>query len=206
MPLDRRLREGLRREAATFTPDVERNLAKVAARGRPAPARGLALVATAVILLVVAIRIGGGDPLAMVAGVLSPDRSLKPSASSASTADDRLAGTYRVTLDGGDVTVVSLTMGGEWIVSLRTDSGIELTAPTTFAADDPAALTGYIYATRGDLFYTNAFAHHFSQGCAGSGTYRWSMVAGGLHFELVEDSCPARVALMTGSDWTSSPA
>jgi hypothetical protein len=44
-------------------------------------------------------------------------------------------------------------------------------------------------------------AREFGHDCATPGTYRWLVAEGRLAFEIQDDPCPERRAILTSHDW-----
>jgi hypothetical protein len=205
MPLDDRLRHGLHAEAAGIEPDVERHLERVRGRSRhmTAPVGRLAVAGIVAIAVVAVVRISSVDPVSVVMSMFEPAPTIAPVVSDDPVdPSDPLAGTYRLHLDDTDAVVAESGMAGDWEVTLAANSAITLTAPDGYSAALEESVTGYVYAIRDDRLYTNLFARHLAQGCAGSGTYRWHFTDGRLALEGIEDMCLARLALLASQPWT----
>ena len=201
MPLDHRLRESLRGAADDVRPDVELHLAQVRQRSRrrSIPAGPLVASVTAVALVVVLLRSGSLDPLAMV--VAPGDQTTIASSPAPVERAAELAGTYSVHLDDTVPDGPASALAGDWELTLGTDSSITLTPPDTFDALSTRPLEGYAYAIRGDRLFTNLFSRHFGQGCLGSGAYRWERLDAQLTIEAVDDTCLERIAVLTTASW-----
>ena len=204
MGLERRLRDELRRDAAGFDADVERNLGAVEARSRrrsDVPYAGL-LVAAFVIALAVVFRFGDTRSDTGVGPSFSataPPPSTLPSPSAASYS--QIAGSYTASLDPTDPAVSRDGVGGLWTMRLQPDGLVLLSPPATFTPGT-AGLTGIAFSLEADRFRTNLF---FNDYCNSVGTYTWALQAGQLTLTPVGDTCSIRRSLLATTPWTSSP-
>jgi hypothetical protein len=194
MPLDDRIRDSLRRDAAAIHPDVEHHLERVARGSRPAsrPARSLVALAASIVGLVVLVQLAGIAPMAT-------GPTGRPTATESPTGHP-LAGTYRVILDSSEADIGALDMGGAWTITLGADAAVGIVPPASFRT----RIGRSAYAVVGDLLHTSALARDLGPQCAGSGTYRWELRRDGLHFTLRDDTCRARVVLFTSAPWVAT--
>jgi hypothetical protein len=189
MSFDGRLREGLDRAASPLDPDIEGSLQSVLARRRRrVHVRQAALIlatAVAVAASVLGVRIGLGAR----------------SADEASSADgtEQIVGGYEVTLTADDSAGVLPSLVGRWEMQLNTDGTVELAAPDTFRAEQNPL--GISYTATESAFRTNIFYDDF---CQSLGSYSWRRTADGLVFDLMDDGCEIRRALLTSQPWTRS--
>jgi hypothetical protein len=192
MPVERRLREGLHRNADALDPDVDAFLATVVHRGgRRMFARRTvwaamvaAAVASAVVLgprVVDAIRTSKlGLPATTPSVTMTPPQGL--------------AGTFTGRLRPGLEAVRVDRMAGTWTIGMHPDGTITVQGPPTFNG----VLGGYRFQPRGSLFRTDLFEHDACKGFP-RGTYRWSGSGSALTFTVSRDPCDARVALLTST-------
>ena len=202
MPIDRRLRNELQRDAERIEPAVERNLGAVEARARQSGNLGwpMLLAATLVIALAVGVRlVQPATPSVGASPAPSPATS-QPSASVAASFD-AIAGTYLVTLDGSDPVVAANKLGGTWTMRLAADGEIFLSSPETFGSGT-GNLSGLAFSLDGDRFRSNIFYNDF---CGSIGTYTWARSGGKLSFAPLDDTCQARRTLLATAPWRTGP-
>jgi hypothetical protein len=201
MPLEPRLRDGLQRAAEQVHPDVEGSLESVRRRAdRSSSAVGGLAVAAALVVALVFVVQGLGSP-----GPQGPGTSASPAASGAAPPPGLpLQGTsWEVTLSDADPEAAALGMAGTWRLLLGADATVELTPPAGFRAPSGQPPTRYIHAVDEGSLTTNLFGRDFGASCAGAGTYRWRIDGDQLTLSG-EDTCPARVALLTSATWTAA--
>jgi hypothetical protein len=105
-----------------------------------------------------------------------------------------LAGTYRVVVGRGTADV-----RGRWTVTLGGDGSITLEAPAGYSGDLGAG-ESYEVSAPGEL-KTNLLVG--APGCQRAdpplGVYHFTATTSGVQFSVVDDSCPSRRTLLTGS-------
>jgi len=193
MPLDRRIREGMRRMAADFEPDTEVRLEATLRGARRADTRRQlrdAVAAAAVILVVLLV----GVPFI---GALR-DRSLGVGATPSPTAPVALTGTYATTLVSTDGAVTSNRMTGDWTIGFGPNGILTVAPPPGFTG----TTSGYSYVVAGSQFRTVLFGEDVCSTLL-PGTYQWSITSDRLTFVVVDDACPGRVALLTSAAWSA---
>jgi hypothetical protein len=202
VPIDRRLRNELQRDAERIDPEVERNLGAVEARGRRSSNLGapMLLAATVVIALVVGLRLVQPEAPSVGASPTPGPAASGPSASAAASFD-AIAGTYLVTLDGTDPVVAANKLAGTWTMRLAADGEIFLSSPETFGSGT-GNLSGLAFSLQGDRFRSNIFYNDF---CGSIGTYTWARSGGKLSFAPVDDTCQARRTLLATAPWRTGP-
>lgn len=193
MPLERRMREEMRRMAADLEPDIEERLEATLRGARRADTRRQlrdALASATVILVVLLV----GVPFI---GALR-DRSLGVGATPSPTTPVPLAGTYATTLVSTDVAVTSNRMAGDWTIGFGSNGILTVAPPPGFTG----TTSGYSFVVAGSQFRTVMFGEDVCSTLL-PGTYRWSISSDRLSFTVVDDSCPGRVALLTSAAWNA---
>ena len=202
MPIERRIRDGARRNADILDPDVDRFLGSVVrkTRRRQVIHRSLTVAASAVVLVLAVIvgpsvlrDIGGTD--GTVPGS-SPTLSVAPSVT---PEVPLLTGTFTRTIPEGTAVVRANGIAGTWTISATADGTVRLVAPASFAG---APSSRPFQMQPGDL-QTDAFS---SDICAGlpAGTYRWSVSGSFLLLSTTSDQCDARVFILAAHPWAVS--
>lgn len=208
MPLDDRLRGSLRGAADDVRPDVEHHLAVVRQRSQRAVMPQGSLLASVVVIAVVAValvvtlRATGLDPAATVDPAAPSHAAAFTASPETSEQADVLAGRYLMRLEARGSDASASSMAGDWELDLGTDLRILLTPPAGFETPSGSSLDGYVYVLRGQQLFTNLFARHFEHSCVGSGSYRWELVDARLTITAIDDLCLPRVALLTTEGWT----
>jgi hypothetical protein len=158
------------------------------------------LVVVVVFGALAVIGTGSLAPLGELVGLREPQPAGAPDVlTDPADPADALAGEYAAHAAG---TEAWPTLSGDWTLTLGRDSSLALGAPAAFVEPPGAQTSGYIYASRGDLFFTNLFTRASERGCSGPGRYRWALANGRLSLELVEDPCVLRATLLTAQPWT----
>ena len=191
MPIDRRLREDLGRDANRIHVDIERNLGAVQARVRHRGPSLLipAIAAAAVLAIVIGLRFAPPNAIGGPTGT--------PSASAGANPFEAIAGIYRATLDAPD----DASVAGSWTMELRRNGTLVLAPPTTFSYGSIAP-SGISYTIEGDRLRTDMFYNDF---CASVGAYTWSLRGDVLTLSPASESCAIRKALLATSPWTRLP-
>lgn len=188
MPVDDRLRDGLRRSAAAVPVHAERalqdtlDLARRRSRSRRVAAAGVGLVAV-VLAVVLPWRSDG------------PDRVTAPPADTRA----RLLGSWTAQVAPGGPQVSAHALAGSWTLTFTAGGSLNVTPPGAYAG----TLAGDGYQLAGDELRTDVLG---SDTCAGSGrgTYRVGLDAGRLALRSVRDSCAARRVLLGAQAWVPS--
>jgi hypothetical protein len=196
MPLDERLREGLRREAETIQPDVGGGLRAVEARARRQGTMGLGSLigAAAVVLLVVAfqaVRSVPDDEIGGSRGSPSPT-AMTPDASGY----DHLSGTYVVILQAGDASESADDVAGGWSMTLDGDGTMLVAPPSTFE-EGGAVQSGVAFSIDRDRLRTNLFQER----CDSVGEYRWDLTDDRLTLTPVAEDCALRRTVLSARAW-----
>jgi len=183
MSVEDRLRHGLERNAISFVPEGERRLTAVRARQRRR--RGLQASAVAAVATVTAFLglgvLTGGDPDVRPA---SPAENR-----TASSTAPVLTGEYTRRLrDAGDRT-------GRWVLGFGAEGTLDVTAPPGYRG----VVSGALFTTDQGL-RTNLFDQDLCSG-RGLGTYTWGRSGTVLELVVVDDTCAARVGLLSGGSW-----
>jgi hypothetical protein len=199
MPFEQRMREGLRRAAASVNPDVERSLHRITADRPPRTRRASFAVAAA-----------GLATLLLMVGVWMTQRLPASDQSSDVAGDGTLVGHYQVTLRPSDVAAVDPAMAGLWRVRLRPDGTVGLTPPDAFG-QQASSWSGLKcahealpcrYEADGAAFRTNLELGTPGTVCNSLGTYTWRRSDARLTLTPVDDACDARRTLLASSVWT----
>jgi hypothetical protein len=188
MSLDRRLREGLGRIAAGIDPDVDWHLRRAVrgARRRVVLRRASATLAAAAVIitsLVIAPRVL--DALSSLTRRPPAGHPVPTVAEPTTVGNQAIAGTYRRSVPPGDLDVRSNHLAGRWVIELRSDGTMTVTAPV-----------------RADTFRTTLFIQDVCSNLPVP-TYRWTRVGERLRFTPIDDRCGARVALLASGPWVS---
>jgi hypothetical protein len=195
MSVERRLRDGLERSAATVDPDVRRRLPEAVSRGkRQRRIRGTVLVLSTI--LVVAGIGGAAFQLGRFAG--HPPSS-SPGATQMPAPYGAIAGTYTATFAAASSVVRHNGMAGNWTLRLDPNGVLTLLAPKSFR-DVPS---GSAFKIEGDRLTTDAFVN--DPRCSNDvGVYRWQRSAGNLTFTPIAETCALRRTLFSATQWRSS--
>lgn len=186
MSIEQRIRSGLAANAADVMAPVEARLDDVLRHHRRGVRIriGLAVVATAAL---------GATPWVVV--------DLAGDGSETAADSTGVPGRYAVGVPGGGAT---REMRGRWTVALSEDGSARVTPPPGYDGPEPGE--GVAYRLDGRTFTTNLLIGW--PGCQAStpavGEYVVDVFPTGARFELVEDTCPARVRLFT-SRWERLP-
>lgn len=196
MPREPRLRARIQHEAATMAPDVTGRLEATLRDGRRRSRRRqlrTALAFATVILAVVLV----GSPL--IDALRSRDRGV--GATPSPTQAVSLNGTYATTLVSSDLAVTSNRMAGDWTIGFGPNGILAVTVPREFTG----TYSGYTFEIAGSQFRTDLFGEDVCSTLL-PGTYQWSLNGDRLTFTVADDSCPARVALLTSGPWSAVTA
>ena len=195
MPVERRLRQGLERNAGVLDPDVARFLDTVVTRSRRrVRVRRVAATVAVAAAAVVVVAIG---PRAIDA--VRDLRQTQPAQPTPTVTPNGevLTGTYTRQVDGSP-TITENGMAGRWTIQLNADGTITATAPRGYSG----VLSGILFETDGDRFRTSVFGQDVCTFLP-LGSYRWSRSGGTLSFEVEDDQCEARVEFFTSGSWRS---
>jgi hypothetical protein len=197
MPVERRLREGMQRNADALNSDVDRLLAEVVRKSRRrVMVRRAAIVVTAATALFLAIAVG---PRALDALRNAQERVPATKPTPTVSGVQALTGSFTRRLTESSPAVRVNQMAGEWTIDLHADGTMGVTAPPAFTG----VLSVVQFQVTGDRFRTN---FHLPNGCTNLplGTYRWSRSGPTLTFTVIDDACQARVTLFASEVWTST--
>ena len=191
MPVERRLRQGLGRNADDLDPKIEAMLVTVVSRARRRVFVRRVTSAMAIgMAIAVAIAFGPG----MLDLLRSGERNVpadSPHPSATLPAFDQVAGTYSTTVTGKGTT------SGTWTIQLRGDGTMAVTAPSTYAG----AVSGFQFDVSGDRFRTDAFIGDLCSGLP-PGLYRWERSRSMLTLTPLQDTCGGRVKVLSSVPWT----
>ena len=198
MPVERRLRSGLTRNADAVDPDVDRFLSTVQRRARRRVITRRGAAGLAVAAAVAAVVISARERCIR----LAESRRLAPPAvhPSPRPASEALSGRFTRTVAPGGSAIQSAHMAGRWTIRLSGGTINPVAAPTTFTG----LISTFQYQVRGSEFRTNLFIGDVCLNLA-AGTYHWALSGRTLRFVAVSDRCPARVALLTSGPWQKRP-
>jgi len=189
MPIDSRLREGLKRSMSAVHTDAERHLGDARRQGhrRLVIRRAAAVVAIAATIAIVAVAAPGVlDIVRNQHRQPATPPSLLP-----------ISGTYTTAITAKDTSGnAEAEAVGKWLLTLDGNGTLELASLTN--GDLGRSVTQY--QTTGKEFLTTALA---GGKCSGLGTYTWLRSGSTLTFAVVSDPCPLRVAIFTSHPWTS---
>jgi len=190
MPVERRIRSGLARNADAVDPDVDRFLGVVQRRARRRViarrvAAGLAVAAAVVVVVVVGPQV--------MRGVRDLGR---PAPAGHPTPTPGLSGTFSRTVGPTDAAIRSNHMAGHWVFRVSGGTIEPVSAPHAFTG----LLSTFQYQVRGSEFRTNLFVGDVCLNQP-AGTYRWVRSGRTLRFAVVSDPCRARAALLASGLW-----
>ncbi len=136
MPIERRIRDGARRNADVLDPDVDRFLGSVVRKThrRQVIHRSLSIAASVVVVVLAVVLgpsvlrdIGGsGDAVPGSSPTLSVGPSVTPGV-------PLLTGTFTRTISEGTAVVRANGIAGTWTINADADGSVRLLAPATFA-------------------------------------------------------------------------
>ncbi len=191
MPVERRLREGLHRNADALDPEVDVFLTAVVDRSRRRlTAHRMALAAVVAAAVAVALVLGP-----RVVESIRTSKVGRPATTPVVTTPPRaLAGTFSGRLRPGLDAVRADRMAGTWSIRMHRDGTMTVHGPTSFIG----ALEGYRFRPQGSVLRTDLFDQDVCKGFP-RGTYRWSGSGDALVFTVSRDPCDARVALLTST-------
>jgi hypothetical protein len=188
MSVERRLRDGLQRSAATVNPDVRLLLPDAIVRGKRRQRARRTVLAVTTVLVVAGIG-GAAFQLGRFAAdspTAAPGAHLTPGPYRA------IAGTYTTTLAPASSVVRNNGLAGNWTLRLDANGVLTLVAPASFR-DVPS---GSAFKIEGDRFTTDAFVN--DPRCSNDvGVYRWQRSAGGLTFIPITETCALRRSLFS---------
>jgi len=197
MPLDERVRRGLREAARAVPDDAAVRLDEVHQRAR-SRARGRTLMNAfaAVLLLVVAV------PLLAVltprAGI-APPASLAPSMSASKDPQGGLTGDYRVDLTRAGDPLAAAELAGPWRLSFVDDGSMLWAAPPGASISEDVIRD--TYEASGSEVVLDLFSRTLCRG-AGVGAYTVARSGRTLTFLAVRDACGLRRAVLQTAAWT----
>jgi len=192
MSVEDRLREGLRRNAASFEPAPDASLERVTARRRHRAHRRVALAAVAaaaaVIGAVVVLEQRGSE----LTVTSSAETSVPGSASAPA-----LTGRFEATVGPGSASGLRFEVAGRWVLELTADGRVLATPPGSYVG----VVSGALFQATDEWFRTSLFESDLCSGVP-AGVYRWVRTASGVRFTAEDDDCAGRVAVLAATDWT----
>jgi hypothetical protein len=192
MSVERRLRDGLQRSAATVNPDARLRLPEAIVRGQRRQRVRQMVLALTTVLVVAGI---GGAAVELARSAEHPP-SASPGANVTSAPYAAIAGTYTSTLASASKVVENNAMAGTWTLLLEPNGVLTLGAPQPFR-DVPS---GSAFKIEGDRFITDAFVN--DPRCSNDvGVYRWRRSAASLTFVPITDTCAVRRTLFSAGRW-----
>lgn len=193
MPVERRLRDGLARNAGALDADAGRFFDGVRRRAR----RRVIMRRTAAGITVAAavITVVAGGPRAMEA-IRGLDRPAPSVQTSQHPAVGILPGRFTRTITPGGAVIRDNHMAGRWTIRLRGGAIQPVGAPPAFTG----VRSAYQFQVRGSKFSTNLFIEDVCVNMP-AGLYRWTLSGRTLRFVVVSDPCRARAAFFTSGTW-----
>jgi hypothetical protein len=193
MPVERRIRSGLARNAGSVDPDLDRFLGAVQLRARRRVITRRVAAALVVAAAVAVVIVAGPQAWHAVGGLDRPAPVVQPTYKPGTPT---LSGTFRRTVGPGGAAVRSNHLAGRWTMRLAGGTIDAVSVPSAFTG----MLSAYQYQVHGSEFRTNLFIQDI---CVNkpAGTYRWARSARTLRFTVVSDPCRARAALLTSGPW-----
>jgi hypothetical protein len=192
MPLDRRLREGIDRFASDLEPDVDRILQRSVRGARRTIVLRRAGATIAVLALVVAMP----RLIDTVRDLQHDQVGGTPTPSSTEALAPIIGRTFGATVADEGSVVKANSLGGRWVIELRADGTMSVSAPPSFTA----GRNGYSYRITGELFRTDLFSSGVCSGIA-PGVYRWIVSGSDLTLIPIDDACEARSTLIASQPW-----
>jgi hypothetical protein len=195
MPIERRIREGVQRNAGVLDPDVNRFLDSVVQRTRRRQVIRRSLTVTASAAAVVAAVLLGPSVLDGIRGSGSTVPGSHPTPSVAPSVP-LLTGTFTRTIPVGTAVVRANGLAGTWTISVEADGSVRVLAPTSFAGPNASRP----FELQAESLQTDAFSFSVCSGFP-AGTYRWSVQSGYLVLTPVSDPCDPRVVVLGAGPW-----
>jgi hypothetical protein len=198
MPVERRLREGMQRNADVLDPDIDRLLGSVVARTRRRVRVRRAAIGLAATVATIAVIALGPQALDAVRD-LRRDQPARPSPPTVVPDSQALTGTFARRVSGSP-SMSANGMAGRWSIDLQADGTMGVVAPDGFTG----VLSGSLFQVEGGQFRTAVLGQDV---CSfdSPGTYRWIRSGDTLTFEALNDPCRARVELFTFGPWRAVP-
>jgi hypothetical protein len=187
-PMDRRIREGLNRTAEGMELDPLVLLRDATGRGNRVLRRRRQLVVlggiTAIVVLAALVM------LPLTQRDHTPVQLAEPRHAS------RLSGSFTRTVTGTAGAVQTGHLAGPWTLQFVGGGTARVQAPQTFQG----IRSGVSFLQNGDRVRIDIFAQDL---CAAQpvGSYRWTDTGDRLRFTNVNDTCKARIGLLTGGSW-----
>jgi hypothetical protein len=196
MSLDQRLRDALQHSSSIVEPDVRRNLTTVRRKAHRAVIRQRMSLAVLSVALMVGAVLAGPAAINFVQNLHLPRPAAPSPAVPSAPVPSAIVGTYTATLPSSSPILSQNQMAGAWIMTLRPDGTVDFSAPPSVHS----ALAGYQYSVLGTQFRINVQLGTICRFLP-PGTYEWDRADGQLTFIALDDTCPARVALLTSTPW-----
>jgi hypothetical protein len=132
--------------------------------------------------------------IAGVSGIWPQDRLTGvPAIPAASPPAQGVVGRYSSTVHSPEA------LGGEWLLNLRPDGRIDVTAPPGY----PGVLSGVLFTSTATDFRTSLFQEDVCSGAA-VGSYSYARTRTGITFVAVEDACASRKTFLSANQWRST--
>lgn len=197
MPVERRIREGMQRNADVLHPDVDRALASVVRRTRRRSLVRRSLTAAVTVPAVVIAIVFGPRVLDMRerSGPVPLGNNPTSSVTPPSTPSP-LAGTFTRMLAGDRAVVQANGIAGRWTIETDAQGRTRLLAPPSFTG----APVSRPFVVQGSELRTDALG---LDACSGlpAGTYRWVRAGRYLVLTPVSDPCDARAWVLSSGPW-----
>jgi hypothetical protein len=186
--VDRRIREGLNRSAEGMELDALVLLHEATGRGNRALRRRRQHVVLAGITTVVVLAALAMIPLTHSGH--TPVQRAEPRHAS------QLAGTFTRTVTGKTGVVQTGHLAGPWTLDFVVGGTARVQAPRAF----DGIRSGVSFLQNADRVRIDIFAQDL---CAAQpvGSYQWIDIGDRLRFTNVDDTCKARIGLLTGGGW-----
>lgn len=195
MSVERRLREGLERSAATVEPDVSLRLPEAVSRGK----RRQRVRRTVVVLSTVLVVAGIGGAAVQLGRFAEHSQSASVGATGTPAPYGAIAGTYTARITPASSVVRHNGMAGDWTLRLDPNGVLTLVTPKSFRN----VPSGSAFKIEGARFTTDAFVN--DPRCSNDvGVYRWQRSAGNLTFTPVTETCAVRRTLFSAARWRQS--
>lgn len=191
MSVDDRLRKGLARNAAAYEPDVETRLRQV--KGTSVRRRRSFSAGRWWIPVTAACAVLG---LVLVGIALHLSRPLPAPTPTPPATTQQLTGRLQAVLPDRAGVLRADRLAGSWVLRLRSDGTMHVSAPSTYQG----VLSAALFDSTGVAFRTSLFGQDLCSGVP-LGVYTWHRVGSKVRFSVSDDRCAGRVAVLTTVSW-----
>jgi hypothetical protein len=197
--LERLIREGIERRAATIAPDVEASFASVVREARRRRWLRSVRVSAFVVVTVLAVSMFGPRLLSSSPHVhadTAADAPVPSLPAGVEPTSDLPRTEYARVVRPGLAVVRSNGFVGRWTIQIDGDGVARFRPPPAFEGRTAWRLEVVGNELTTSLFDDGLCRHE------PTGSYRWTRISGFLVLDLIADSCDARVWILTSSPWS----